>query len=99
MRAAGPVTLGLALLAGVCVFALTRGAAPIPAGTAIAFALDRLPWITFTPDAPATWQRIIVDVRLPRVAAAILVGAALSGSGAAYQGVFRNPLARSTSSS
>ncbi|MBM4410671.1 MAG: iron ABC transporter permease [Chloroflexi bacterium] len=89
----GPIVLGLALLACVCVFALTRGAAPIPAGTAAALALDQLPWITFTPDAPATWQRIIVDVRLPRVASAILVGAALSGSGAAYQGVFRNPLA------
>jgi len=93
LQAVGPVTLGLGLLVAVCVFALTRGAAPIPAGTAIAFALDRLPWITLTPDAPVTWQRIIVDVRLPRVAAAILVGSALSGSGAAYQSVFRNPLA------
>lgn len=93
LRAIGPITLGLALLAVVCVYALTEGAAPIPAGTAVAFALDRLPWVTFTPDAPATWQRIIVDVRLPRVAAAVIVGAALSGSGAAYQGVFRNPLA------
>ncbi len=93
IRIAGPLALGLALLAVVCLYALTRGAAPIPARTALAFALDRLPWVTFTPDAPATWQRIIVDVRLPRVAAAVIVGAALSGSGAAYQGVFRNPLA------
>ncbi len=93
LRTAGPVALGLALLAAVCVLALTQGAAQIPAGTAVALALDRLPWVTFTPDVPVTWQRIIVDVRLPRVAAAILVGAALSGSGAAYQGVFRNPLA------
>ena len=31
-------------------------------------------------------------VRLPRVAAALLVGAALAGAGAAYQGLFRNPL-------
>ncbi len=31
-------------------------------------------------------------VRLPRVAAAILVGAALSGAGATYQTLFRNPL-------
>ncbi|TAK77082.1 MAG: iron ABC transporter permease [Dehalococcoidia bacterium] len=92
-RLAGPLALGLALLALVCVYALTQGAASIPARTAVAFALDRLPWVTLTPDAPATWQRIIVDVRLPRVAAAVIVGAALSGSGAAYQGVFRNPLA------
>lgn len=92
-RVVGPITLGLALLALACIIALTRGAAPIPANAAIGFALDQLPGITLHPDAPATWQRIIVDVRLPRLAAAVLVGAALSGSGAAYQGVFRNPLA------
>ncbi|MCL1075288.1 FecCD family ABC transporter permease [Shewanella dokdonensis] len=35
---------------------------------------------------------ILIDVRLPRVLAAVLVGMALSGSGAAFQAVFRNPL-------
>jgi iron complex transport system permease protein len=33
-----------------------------------------------------------MDVRLPRVAAGLLVGAGLSISGASFQGVFRNPL-------
>lgn len=35
---------------------------------------------------------VVVAVRLPRALAAIAVGAALAVSGAAYQGVFRNPL-------
>lgn len=35
---------------------------------------------------------LIIEARLPRVIAAVLVGAGLSVSGAAYQGVFRNPL-------
>ena len=35
---------------------------------------------------------IFFTVRLPRMIAAILIGAALSVSGATYQGVFRNPL-------
>ncbi len=35
---------------------------------------------------------VVVDVRLPRIGAAVLVGAGLSLSGACYQGVFRNPL-------
>lgn len=35
---------------------------------------------------------LIVEVRLPRVIAGLLVGAGLSVSGAAYQAVFRNPL-------
>src|SRR5688572_2821021 len=40
-----------------------------------------------------TFRTIIVDIRLPRTALIALVGAALAGSGAAYQGLFRNPLA------
>lgn len=35
---------------------------------------------------------VIYDVRLPRILAAVLVGAGLSLSGAAFQGIFRNPL-------
>src|SRR5690606_14349500 len=39
-------------------------------------------------------DRIIVyDIRLPRVAMGILIGAALAVSGAVMQGLFRNPLA------
>ncbi len=36
---------------------------------------------------------IVEQIRLPRVVLGLLVGATLSLSGAAYQGVFRNPLA------
>ncbi|MBO1437347.1 iron ABC transporter permease [Meiothermus sp. CFH 77666] len=36
---------------------------------------------------------IITELRLPRVLGAMLVGAALGLAGAAYQGLFRNPLA------
>ncbi|MDR1810895.1 MAG: iron ABC transporter permease [Prevotella sp.] len=35
---------------------------------------------------------LLTDIRLPRIAAAILAGGALSVSGAAYQGLFRNPV-------
>lgn len=37
-------------------------------------------------------KNVIYTLRLPRVAAAILVGGSLSLSGASYQGVFKNPL-------
>lgn len=43
--------------------------------------------------ANSTFDTILWDIRLPRTALILLVGAALSGSGAAYQGLFRNPLA------
>ena len=43
---------------------------------------------TTAPDA----STIVLNIRLPRILAAILVGSALSVSGSAYQGMFRNPL-------
>jgi iron complex transport system permease protein len=42
---------------------------------------------------PQSSEQIIMKVRLPRVLLGILVGAALSVAGAAFQGVLRNPLA------
>lgn len=47
-------------------------------------------------DTPVDWQgfaTILFSLRLPRTALVMLAGMALSGSGAAYQGLFRNPLA------
>ena len=47
-------------------------------------------------DLKPTWtdyeQTVVWNIRLPRVLTAMLVGAALSAAGAAYQGLFRNPL-------
>ena len=40
-----------------------------------------------------TFRTILLSIRLPRTILIALVGAALAGSGAAYQGLFRNPLA------
>ena len=35
---------------------------------------------------------VVWNIRLPRIVAAILIGAALAGAGASYQALFRNPL-------
>jgi iron complex transport system permease protein len=43
-------------------------------------------------DLPAAVENVIWQVRGPRVIAAALVGAALAVAGAAFQGLFRNPL-------
>ena len=93
LRALGPVSLASALLLIVALISLTQGAADIPPATALQILLDRLPLIEVGVDAPLTWERIVVDIRLPRVMSAGVVGAALAYSGASYQGVFRNPLA------
>lgn len=42
---------------------------------------------------PPVVHNVVLAVRLPRVLAAMLVGASLAAAGAAYQTLFRNPLA------
>jgi len=77
----------------VIVLATAFGSVKIPMATISGILLDRLPLV----DIPRTWagtlETIIMDIRLPRVLLAGLVGAALAIAGATYQGLFRNPLA------
>lgn len=44
-------------------------------------------------DIPQTEEVIILQIRMPRVLAGVLVGAALAGSGVTFQAIFRNPMA------
>jgi len=92
------LTLGLALGGIVTVLLATTVAVtigPVPLGATRVFTaiLDRLPFVTLEHGLSATEQRILWDLRAPRVVLGLAVGALLGGSGAAYQGVFRNPLA------
>lgn len=49
--------------------------------------------VLWNPDANLTAANILWQIRLPRVLLAGLVGAALAIAGAAFQGLFKNPLA------
>ena len=49
--------------------------------------------VTTSADPSGVMDTILFKLRLPRALLLLLVGAALSGSGATYQGLFRNPLA------
>lgn len=82
-----------ALLAGVVVVSVVSGPAAIPPGGAVASLADRLPFVDVATGLTERQADILWLVRLPRVALGLLVGAMLALSGAAYQGVFRNPLA------
>jgi iron complex transport system permease protein len=78
------------LLVVVATAALMLGQITIPPGTIFRiFASTVLP-------IDRTWsltlESILFDVRVPRLIAGLLVGAGLSISGAAFQGLFRNPL-------
>lgn len=50
-------------------------------------------WQTLLGNGTETAESILWKIRLPRTILIALTGAALGGSGAAYQGLFRNPLA------
>ncbi|WP_159916445.1 iron ABC transporter permease [Pantoea sp. 18069] len=50
-------------------------------------------WAVPTGDEALMWRSILIEVRLPRIALGIVVGAGLALSGAVMQALFRNPLA------
>ena len=67
------------------------GAVPIPPLDVARLLLSRV--LPLSANISDTFSTILFDIRLPRTILVALTGAALSGSGAAYQGLFRNPLA------
>lgn len=80
----------LCLLFGLVVLALCLGKYPVTARESLSI-LSR--WLfRRTQSASAMTVNVVLGLRLPRILAAIFVGAALSVSGAAYQGIFKNPL-------
>jgi iron complex transport system permease protein len=82
-----------ALLAVVTLVTLAIGSVRIPLDIACYIVLDKLPFISIYPAWVKSFETIVLDIRLPRILLAGLVGAALSVAGATYQGLFRNPLA------
>ncbi len=88
--------LPLLLLAGglilSAVFSVAVGAVFISPATVIGILLHGLPG-----SQPGAWDAahevIVLSIRLPHMLLMAMTGSALAGSGAAYQGLFRNPLA------
>ncbi|WP_352425422.1 FecCD family ABC transporter permease [Aminomonas paucivorans] len=66
------------------------GRYPVPPQDVVSLLLESLGGSSAAVDD--TMRTVVVHVRLPRILGAILVGGALSVSGAAYQNLFKNPL-------
>ena len=79
---------GVAVLAVAVVVGVSTGAVQLPLGDVVR---ALLPGIDSGLDDTQT--TILLRIRLPRVVLGAIVGATLAVAGAAYQGVFRNPLA------
>jgi iron complex transport system permease protein len=85
------VVLVLSLIALVATLLLALGVGPFPLRAAdVSGAIARM--FGFHDGTLGAGEIVFMRIRLPRVAAAVLVGAALAGAGTAYQTLFRNPL-------
>jgi iron complex transport system permease protein len=85
--------LALALI-GAVVAATITGAAGMSPSTTFAALIGLLRrGVHATGSFPEWAPRLLLDLRLPRIALAVVTGAALSTAGASFQGTFRNPLA------
>ncbi len=88
-----PYLFNTLLLAATLVLSVAAGAVYIPPGTLAKIVLAHFPALGIVPDWPESFATILWQVRLPHTVLMTITGMALAGSGAAYQGVFRNPLA------
>ena len=83
---------GLAL-AAVALWSVAIGSTAIPLQDIFGLTLGRLVAPSNTTAYDLSLNTIVFDIRLPRILMAGLAGSALAAAGAAYQGMFRNPLA------
>jgi iron complex transport system permease protein len=86
------VVLAVALAAAVLI-AVAVGAVWISPGTTLRILGDQLGITGLADGVDRSAEVILLQLRLPRVVLAVLVGAALGVSGMLFQGLFRNPLA------
>ncbi|MDR0524115.1 MAG: iron ABC transporter permease [Candidatus Methanoplasma sp.] len=85
------IALGIFIVSGV---ALTIGGRDIGFFQVYGIALDHLGGATYAQGSSEWWDDYIVwNIRLPRIAMAIVAGAGLAVGGAAMQAVVKNPLA------
>lgn len=82
----------IVLLGASLLISLALGRYEIDLGTLTQLLLWKLFTIGTAPKEVMLLSNIVFDIRLPRILAVVLVGAALSVSGGAFQAMFVNPL-------
>ena len=88
----GRVLLALGvLLAALFILSFRLGRYGVDAGTTCRILLSRL--LPLEQTWTGNEYTAVLNIRLPRIVLACLVGCCLSSAGAAYQGVFQNPMA------
>ena len=82
----------LLLLCITVLVSLTLGKYPIALAEMCTYVASSCGFGSMDSQRSALLHNILVDIRMPRILAAVLIGAALSVSGAAFQSMFINPL-------
>jgi len=90
---AGPLLAACAVLVGAALLAVLVGPVRLDPWAVLVELAGRLPGVDTSSGLSDQEAAILWQLRLPRVVLGGLVGAMLALAGAAYQGVFRNPLA------
>lgn len=83
----------LAILAASVLFAVLVGPIDLDPFAVVRSIVDRLPFVDVDSGLSEREDAIVWQIRMPRIVLGLVVGSMLSAAGAAYQGVFRNPLA------
>jgi iron complex transport system permease protein len=81
------------MLCVVILLAVSFGSVPIPIGTIMQILLNGTGLFHFARQWDTTAEVIVLQVRMPVVIGAALVGCALAVAGVLFQGMLRNPLA------
>lgn len=86
------IVLLIALLVAAVLISLTLGRYSIPIKQLLEIFYCKILGLNYTGPDYEMVDTILFQVRFPRMIAAILVGGALSVSGASFQGLFKNPM-------
>jgi iron complex transport system permease protein len=87
------IGMGLVALAVALVLGVGFGSVALAPADTIAILAHRLLGLDLGGSWTAATETIVMDLRLPRVLTAMLVGTGLAVAGATFQGLLRNPLA------
>jgi iron complex transport system permease protein len=88
-----PFLVVFLILGITLILSIALGAVTIPPSDVLKILVDKIPGIEINGRWPDYFETILWDLRLPHTILVALTGAALAGSGASFQGLFRNPLA------
>ena len=91
MKKRSIISISILLLCVLLLVSLAFGRFDVPLDEVVRILVDRI--VPLKQTWANTMETAVMNIRLPRIILAVMVGCSLSAAGAAYQGVFQNPMA------